>query len=321
MRNLTVLTPVYDDWESLQLLLPRIDSALSAANLQAEVLVVDDGSQQAMDEAAIRSVGFRVINRVRILELSRNCGHQRAIALGLAFLEAENSSTAVVVMDSDGEDSPEDIPCLVNAANNQKKVIFAQREKRSEGLVFKFFYFIYRKLFAMLIGQKVQFGNFSAIPESLLRRVVSVSEIWNHYAIGVLHAKIPYSSVPTHRERRLAGEPKMNFVSLVIHGMSAIAVYGDVLGVRALIITIGGALLFALLAAVAIAIRLFTDLAIPGWATYVVALAFSLSLQLITLSLFFVFIILQNRNSPSFLPRREYEYFINDTRVVYNAHE
>jgi hypothetical protein len=60
-----------------------------------------------------------------------------------------------------------------------------------------------------------------------------------------------------------------------------------------------------------------TDLAIPGWATYVIGLSFIILLQSVTISFSFVFLILNGRNSYSFLPQRDYQYFILDVRRVF----
>jgi len=319
MSGVVIVTPVYNDWESLVLFLPRLDKALTATNMKAELLVVDDASTSRPDDFFRGETNFEAISRIRVLELIRNCGHQRAIALGLAYLEVEEKAIphAIVVMDADGEDDPEDVPRLINAVKDGGRVVFAYRARRSEGPVFSFFYFLYRNMFRLLVGEDVQFGNFSVIPGALLRRVVSLSEIWNHYAIGILKAKIPFTSIPTSRGMRLAGRTHMNHVALIVHGLSAIAIYGDVLGVRAAIATslmAGPAVLAAL---TAVAVRLFTNLAIPGWATYVVALALVATLQFATLTAVFVFLILNSRSNVTFLPRRDYSYFIAGVKDVY----
>jgi hypothetical protein len=51
-----------------------------------------------------------------------------------------------------------------------------------------------------------------------------VSEIWNNFPCGVVKSKLPIDTIPFERAKRLAGESKMNFVSLITHGMSAISV-------------------------------------------------------------------------------------------------
>jgi len=118
----------------------------------------------------------------------------------------------VVVMDSDGEDRPIDINKLIESLdnNNSDKIIFAKREKRSEGFIFKFFYQIYKVIFYALTTQKLDFGNFSCIPRQFLSKVVSIPEIWNHYSGGIIKSKIPYVAVGTDRGNRYHGTSKMN---------------------------------------------------------------------------------------------------------------
>ena len=95
----------------------------------------------------------------------------------------------------------------------------------------------YRFVHLLLTGERVRVGNFSVIPRDLLRRLVAVSDLWNHYAAAVFHARIPYTTIPTTRGTRYAGASQMNFVALVTHGLSAMSVFGDRIGVRLLIVT------------------------------------------------------------------------------------
>ena len=309
-RELVILTPVYNDWEVVRLLLAEIDAALAAAGEQAAVVVVNDGSQQPADLAGLSFVGIRSLS---LLQLRRNLGHQRAIAVGLAYVEANVPCAAVVVMDADGEDRPQDVVRLLVAARQQSsdKIVFALRERRSEGVLFRVFYAIYRFIFQVLTGQTIRVGNFSLIPYSLLRRLVAVSEIWNHYASAVQRARLPCVYVPTNRGKRLAGRSTMNFVSLVTHGMSAISVHAETIGSRMLVLAVlfGAAILLAMGAVVAV--RLLTDLAIPGWATYAFGLLFLMLMQTTFIALFFAGTVLHGRNAYTFLPSRDHVYFVD----------
>jgi len=131
-------------------------------------------------------------------------------------------------------------------------------------------------------------------------------------------SRIPHTEIPTKRSTRLAGRSKMNFVSLVAHGLSAISVYGDTVGVRLLVATCLFILLTIILLFLVIAIKLTTSLAIPGWTSYVAALFFVMMLQGAMLSAFFIFVILSARNSSSFLPNRDYHYFVLRLQEVFN---
>ena len=182
--ELLILLPVFNDWQALRKLLAALDRELVEGGIGAEVLVVHDGSTEPFEALTIEA-DYRAIRRVDVLRLRRNLGHQRAIAIGLAFVEAERPDCrAVVLMDSDGEDAPEDVPRLIAKyeAEGRRKIIFAERTKRSESLVFRVFYVLYRMVHRLLTGNWVRVGNFSVIPRRAARGLVATSELWNHYA-------------------------------------------------------------------------------------------------------------------------------------------
>jgi len=318
--SLAIVIPVLDDWASLALLLPLIDRNLAEKNFAVEIVVVDDGSSVPFDDTDFVPVELENIVKITVLELRRNVGHQRAITLGLAFVAAERADyRAVLLMDGDGEDKAEDVVRLIEKCRDEgfSKIIFAKRSKRSEGAVFRFFYRIYLGFFLIFTGQNIRIGNFSIVPRKILRRLVVVSDIWNHYAVGTLKARVPFTTIETERGKRLSGSSKMNFVSLVTHGLSAVSVYGDTVGVRLLLGTCILIFLSLIGVLMVVGVRIFTNLAIPGWATYVIALLLIILMQAVTLSLFFIFLILNNRNSAGFLPAKDYRHFIAEEHEVY----
>src|SRR6266478_1932726 len=227
--QLVVVIPVFNDWDALRLLLQSLDDTLAARGMHASVVVIDDGSTSDAPKDLVRGTP-RALLDVEILHLARNLGHQRAIAIGLTFVHQERPCDAVVVMDGDGEDRPEDVPRLVDEllATQSEKVIFAARVRRAEGVAFRLFYALYRVAHRILTGVAVKVGNFSVVPRRHLSTFVVVSEAWNHYAASIFHARIPYQLVPTARGRRISGRSTMSFVDLVTHGLSAIAVFGDI---------------------------------------------------------------------------------------------
>lgn len=320
-----IAIPVFNDWDSLEILLQELASTFKSQALWAEVLVVDDASTNNQPNS-LKLSEHGIIRKTHLLKLRRNLGHQRAIAVALAYIEDNLPCKAVLVMDGDGEDQPSDAARLINKCkqDNYSRVVFAKRAKRSEGLIFRLFYVFYRVLYKFLTGQKVEFGNFSIIPYLPLRKLVAVSELWNHYAAAIMKSRIPYIEIPCVRGKRFAGQSKMNFVSLVIHGLSAISVFGDVLGVRLLILS--SILVIAAIIAIiiVISIKVFTNFAILGWASTLVSLFFVIMMQAILVALFFIFSILGNRSSSIFIPCRDYENFVldfQDFSIVYELNE
>lgn len=310
-QKVLFVIPVFNDWASLTVLIKHLDQKLSEQGIGAEILAVDDGSTLS-PQSSLNLIRPIAIERVCLLKLRRNLGHQRAITVGLAYAEEHCSADIIVVMDSDGEDTPEDVIRLVRTcvASSYQKIIFARRSQRSESKLFKLFYCAYRNIYKLLTGFEIQVGNFSAIPYRLLNRLVVVSEIWNHYAAGVLKSKLPYIDIPTRRGFRYHGRSKMNFAALVTHGLSAISVYGEMVGVRLLMATCGLICIVITVLLIVIGIRLMTSLAIPGWTSFLVVALLSIILQAFIISVSFIFLVLIGRNNTGFIPCRDYHYFV-----------
>lgn len=315
---LLILIPVFNDWGSLEMLLPHLDEVLHAESMVADILVVDDGSTQPHPPSFGRG-SYRAITKIEVLELWRNVGHERAIAAGLAYAQDKLHGSTILLMDGDGEDDPHDIPRLVQKfkAEGGAKIIFAGRGKRSESLVFRLFYQLFKLTHFLLTGYKVQVGSFSVLPWQALDRLIVTSDLWNHYAASVYKARIPLEVVQTRRGNRLSGKSQMSFAGLVIHGLSAISVFGDIVGVRMLVVS-GLLILLALASLIAAtSLRLLTNMAIPGWASYTTGLFAVILLQAVMMSLMFSFIILSTRQGSTFLPVRDCHYYYKDVSRIY----
>jgi polyisoprenyl-phosphate glycosyltransferase len=317
--SIVILIPVFNDWTCLALLIAMLDLALAKKQIEAKVLVVDDGSTAAPGNHLLQNGNYQVIRGVEVLELRRNLGHQRAIAIGLTYIEERETCGTVIVMDSDGEDDPADVPRMLQAYRDEGrcKIVFAERSQRSESALFRVSYGLYRLAYKLLTGRNVRFGNFSVVPRRCLTSLVAVSEMWNHYAAAVLKSRQPLCMIRTQRGKRLQGEPQMNFVGLVIHGLSAISVDSDLIGVRMLVVSLAlTALAFVGLVAI-VFVKLATTLAIPGWATTAVGLISILLFQTIMFAVIFSFITLSGRNGSFFLPKRDYIHFVRRTYLLW----
>jgi glycosyltransferase involved in cell wall biosynthesis len=316
--RLVVLMPVRDDWPSASELSRRLDKAVSSYACIIEIFLVDDGSLQKYNRDDFQS-HFSVVRAIRVLRLRRNLGHQRAIAIGLAYIQKTTSCDAVLVMDSDGEDTPQGVVDLLNAYSETHgaTAIFAERTRRSESLVFRLFYHLYRFLHRGLTGVSVRVGNFSILPSEYLNTLVAMSELWNHYAAAVFRSKLPFTMIPIPRGARIAGTSRMNFAALVSHGLSAISVFGDIVGVRLLIGSLMGSLLAGLGIVLVAIIRLFTNRAIPGWATYATGALAIIMIQFIAIAASFTFFLLSSRSNLGFVPFRDYSLFVEEAVDIY----
>jgi hypothetical protein len=286
-----ILLPVYNDWKCLPRLLSEIEKALSTIDASATVVILNDGGDPAynskdfLDQAYSRIVDFQMI------ELVRNVGNQNALSIGLSFIRDEIECDIVIVMDSDGQDLPGDLPLLISThREHPEALITAERSGRSEGLLFKACYKIYRRTFTALTGKRLTFGNFSVIPSRHLARLCIMAELPINFAAALIKSRLPIHCVPCFRADRYDGVTSQNFVGLIIHGINGVRVFSEVALVRVSLYS--GIFILGTLAAIVVvtAIRFFTDLAIPGWTSNLVGIFLILICQALLLSLVAIFI-------------------------------
>ncbi|MDH5747902.1 MAG: glycosyltransferase [Rhodospirillales bacterium] len=317
-RGVVVLTAAYNDWESARALLAGLDKEFLEVGLKARVVIVDDGSPEFADPLDFAKLELTAITDVEVVTLARNMGNQRAVAIGMGYVAANIKCDALVVMDCDLEDQPKYVPQLIaemDASGNE--IIFAERTQRSEGVAFMAFYRIYKYLYKILTGMPISIGNFSAIPGRLIRRVASISEIWSHFPAGIMRARVPFRAIPTERGQRQHGQSKMNFVSLLIHGLSGFAVHADVVGVRIVIAAFGLAAVIMFGLGVVIAKRFLFDFFVLGWTSLVVIILGIAAIQMFMAAIFMAFMILSGKNQRLIIPSIDYENYILETTHVY----
>ncbi|NMC19668.1 MAG: glycosyltransferase family 2 protein [Thermogutta sp.] len=313
-----VLMPVFNDQSAAESTVTALHDVLcdeaGAGRLDHRVILVlaDDGSSQPPAPPNLPPTS--VIDEIRVLRLRRNLGHQRAIAIGLAYIAENIPCRGVVVMDCDGEDNPADVPRLISRAEEEgmTKIVFARRRRRAEGPAFRLGYLAYRALYRVLTGRSWRVGNFSVIPRRHLESLTAAWEIWNHYAAAVFKTRLPCCEVPADRVRRSSGRSGMGLTGLIQHGLSALSVHAETVGIRLLLAaTACIAAAFAVLILV-IAVRLLTPWAIPGWATSAAGLACVMIVQGFLLSVLFCFMTLAGRQGTTFIPIRDYRWFIGE---------
>jgi glycosyltransferase involved in cell wall biosynthesis len=311
-RKIVIVMPVFEDWEAFAQVIAQLGQQNDLRPYNVSVLAVDDGSSKKLTDTDTLMATKGMLKNVRIIHLACNLGHQRAIAVGIVEASKADDVDAVVVMDSDGEDDPGAVPRLIAAwdKHDHSSIVLAKRGRRSETLLFTLFYSLYRLGFRIMTGQSISFGNFSLLPRPALQALIHNPAIWNNLAAAIARSRIPCTSLQIDRSTRLAGKSRMNFLSLTIHGLSAISVYTDVVLVRMILMSLmlAGIVLLGLIAV--IAIRFGTELAIPGWASYVAASLTIIFIQAIILAGIALFLLLSFRSLKPFIPASDASAFV-----------
>ena len=133
MKHIIVL-PVYNDWRSLNKLLSKLDKCLIQKKfITNEILIVNDNSSK---EISLKKKKYKSIKKIRVIFLNQNLGSQKAIAIGLEYLKKFNENFFITVMDSDGEDDPNQVKkMLEKAIRNPNAIVTSNRKQREEPLI------------------------------------------------------------------------------------------------------------------------------------------------------------------------------------------
>ncbi|HEX6602940.1 MAG TPA: glycosyltransferase [Solirubrobacterales bacterium] len=274
-----IVTPVYRDVSSFEILRSRITEVLAerAAEGGLRFVVIDDTAGQ--DEQV------ETLHRhddVVVLRPPFNLGHQRAIVYALRkVMPRVGDDDAVVTLDADGEDWPEDLPRLlarIEGSQLQQKVALALRTRRRESLMFKAMYLLFRILFRGLTGQTVRSGNFAAMPGSLAKRMMVHPSFDLAYSSAILAFDVPIEYLPCERGQRYEGNSKMTFGRLAMHGLRMLMPFTDRIAIRALGVFVASLVLGVLLALAVAALKIVGDSAVPGWASFTILGALIVSL-------------------------------------------
>lgn len=276
-----IFTPVYNDVRSFRVLHERLLEVLEGSAEDAgeiRFVAIDDTAGQ---DPEVKSLAD--LPDVTVLQPPFNLGHQRALVYALRkALPRIADDDAIVTLDADGEDQPEDLPRLLAALNarpeGERRVVLALRTKRRESIGFKVFYRLFRLLFRSLTGATVRSGNFAAMPGSIARRALLHPTFDLAYSSAILALDLPIEYVPCERGERYEGRSKMTYGRLAMHGLRMLMPFTDRIAIRALGAFVFFGVLGAALAALVVCLKLFTSSSIPGWTSYIALGALIVSL-------------------------------------------
>ncbi len=231
--KITILIPIYNDWESVSKLLQNIDLELENFNYEVSILIINDASTENNKK---RKIIYNNLSSIKILNMKNNKGHARCIATGLKYIYENIDFDYVIPMDGDGEDRPQEIKNFVNLAKeNLNEVIVGNRVKRSEGFIFKISYFIHKIITLVLTGKFIKFGNFTCLPKSTVNKLINEKSTWCSFSGSLSKLENKLISSPSERGTRYFGPSKMNYLNLLIHSFSIIAVFKTTVILRSIL--------------------------------------------------------------------------------------
>ncbi|MGB0175858.1 MAG: glycosyltransferase family 2 protein, partial [Owenweeksia sp.] len=205
---ISIVIPIYNEEEVIPKLIARLKSASPLWKDSFEVVLVDDGSRDASLE--LLKAESEKDSRFRVVKLSRNFGHQAAISAGIW----EAKGDAVIVMDGDLQDPPEELPRFLEKWREGYEVVYAVRTKRKEGPFKKMAYKIFYRILRVISDIEIPLdsGDFCVMD----RKVVDTLKYKMPEKIRFVRGLRAYSGfkqigVKYERSERAAGEVKYTF--------------------------------------------------------------------------------------------------------------
>ena len=276
----SIVVPVFNELETLPELFRRLGQLLERLDGSAEVILVDDGSEDGSVEAMVELSGRD--GRFKVLQLSRNFGHQAAITAGLDFAAGD----AVIVMDADLQDPPEVALDLVEQWREGYEVVYAVRRSRRGENRFKrvtaaAFYRLLGKLAAVEIPADT--GDFRLVDRKALEAYKTMREK-DRYVRGMFSwIGFRQIGVPYDRDERFAGKTKYPLRKMTNFAIDGILSFSNAPLRLALGIGFAVSALSFVCGFLAVALKLAGAFTVPGWASIVVVTSFIGGIQLIVL--------------------------------------
>ena len=225
-----ILIPIYNDRESLKILIENINSEIKDLNHEISLVVINDASSQQIIDVY---PNIENISSLEIINMKENRGHARCIASGLKYIFEKKEFDFVIPMDGDGEDRPEEIKKFIQLSEQSaEKSIIGERVKRSEGLFFKICYQFHKFLTLAFTGQSIKFGNFTCLSKAIVKKMLEEKATWNSFSGSLKKIEKDLISTPSIRGKRYFGPSQMSFFNLLKHSLSIISVFRKTVLIR-----------------------------------------------------------------------------------------
>jgi len=278
----SIVIPLYNEEETLPVLVERLQEIMAELDGPAEVVMVDDGSRDRTYELALAANAKDP--RFRLIQFSRNFGHQLAITAGMDAA----SGDAVIIMDADLQDPPHVILEMVEKWREGYEVVYARRERRHGERLYKtasasmFYGLLYR---IADIDTQVDVGDFRLVDRKALNAFLQMRES-NRYVrgmfswVGFRQAAVPYTRDPRHAGTTHYTLRKM--VMLASNGIMGFSTAPLRLALGTGVFLAFAAVIYGL---VAISMKLAGLTLVPGYASLLFAVTFLSGIQLIVIGM------------------------------------
>lgn len=210
MIKYSIILPSYNEETNINEIYTRIYKTVSNLTEEYEVIFINDGSTDNTEQKIRELHGQN--SRVKLINFSRNFGHQTAVTAGLNYAKGE----VIALLDSDLQDPPEVLPSFFNKINEGYDVVYAIRKNRKESSVKKAAYFLFYRLLNVVSNIKIPLdsGDFCVMNRKIVDILNKLPER-NRFIRG-LRSWVGYKQIGLEydRDERFSGKSKYNIQKL-----------------------------------------------------------------------------------------------------------
>jgi len=299
----SLVIPLYNEEKLMHDVYLRVRDALLSFTEDFEVILVDDGSTDGTLQTAIEI--HALDNRFKVLQLSRNFGHQAAYTAGLSYAKGE----LIAMMDGDLQDPPELFKQMLEVMHEKQcDVVYALKKQRKERFfkrqAFKMFHAVFTKFSNLQMPANM--GNFCLMNRLALNALLELKEK-NRYLPGLrVFVGFKQEFIEYVRPDRQDDNAKMTYVKLFKLAMDALFSFSKVPIQICLILGVLG-VLFTFFGAAIVLYKKLTGVAIVGWPSLLLSIYFIGSVQLLFLGIIGQYvhrIFVESQNRPLFLVKK-----------------
>jgi polyisoprenyl-phosphate glycosyltransferase len=278
--TISFVLPVFNEGSGLMELHARLSAVMDALDGPSEAILVDDGSTDSSFDVMR---GIRAADdRFKLVQLSRNFGHQAAITAGLDLAHGD----AVVIMDSDLQHPPEIVPQLIARWREGFEIVNAERANRTGETRFKrlsarAFYWLLGKLAQVPMQPNV--GDFRLVDRNALDAFKAMRENTRYLRGMFSWVGFRQTSVPYDYHDRHSGRPKYNLPRMVRLGVDGIASFSQVPLQVALHVGFVVAVLSFVAGVGDLIAKILGANTVPGWLSVAITVSFLGGMQLLIL--------------------------------------
>ncbi len=223
--DISIVIPVYNEENSLPELHERLVKALEQTGKTLEILYVDDGSTDS--SPGILKEFHKKDRKTKILRLRHNYGQQSALMAGFEY----SKGNAVITLDADLQNIPEDIPKFLEAISEGYDIVCGKRTKREDSFFKrKIPSFLANGLVSLYTGKRFHdYGcGFRAFTRDMVKYILDFGETGKELLLlGMIGAK-KIKEVDISHSGRKYGKSKYTFISLINLTMDIVTSYSTI---------------------------------------------------------------------------------------------